>query len=374
MRYFRAITVLAGIFLLLCSAAANAEIRITSARLSAQKINPVTFGIANISNDGKVVTAYEKMTDPKIKQKGTVYKYWIFEFNGKTRDDVKITGIMLPITDLQNSTISPDGKTCIITAERGSKFLKVDVPTKKVTVLFSHKKGVPGFRCDGGIVQYYDNNNVGAVGYFYDKKDVLEKKANALLDLSKTGSDIFKLGHDTTIFEHFYAKAKYVEWFNYNQSFIVAKFKEADGKECLALFDKGKTKILDRSPYGYKFVSGGNNKAVYNKIMSVNDKKEAVETDVFIIDAVTGKSVKVTPDKKDYTYLTMSKDGSTAVLGHRNLKTGRDSYVYGNEAEGWKMKPIAALQNTPLSQIRVAYNGKACVTWDGNQLIWEQLP
>ncbi len=377
--------ILFSLFLFLTFCPAHAEIRITQAKLISKKINLMKFGIVNISNSGRVVTAYEKISDPKLKQKGTAYKLWIFEFTGKTRDDVKISEVLLPCALLQNAALSPDGKISVITAERGSKFIAVDIAAKKAKVLFEHKKGTPGFRADGGIIQYYDNTHLGAVGYFYDTKDKLLRRAIALIGPSKTGNAIFSLGFDSTMFETVLGdKAKYLEWCDVGKCFFVSTVREKNDQtiEILSYLDNGKIKKIARAE-NFISMSCGKNTVVYSTAKrdveaikkGVKDPERTLKDAVtYAFDVTKDKApYKISPDSKTYTYIATAKDGSAAIISDINLRALRVNYFYGKKSDNFIMNPIAGLQKTPLSQLRLAPDGKAYVTWDGTQIIWDEI-
>ena len=135
MRFLRLVVMVMLAAFMFAAAAEAATVRITQPKLKSLGIAISKFGIVNIFKDGRIVTGYEKVVDTKLKQQGTVYKLWVFDFSSKKRENVKISEILLPCTIIQNAALSHDGKTCIVTAERGSKFIKVDIPSKKATVL-----------------------------------------------------------------------------------------------------------------------------------------------------------------------------------------------------------------------------------------------
>ena len=378
MKHFSLLSLLC-FFLTIMTASVNAEVRITQAKLNAKKINIVKFGIVNISDNGKVVTAYEKLADPKLKQKGQVYKLWIFEFTTNTREGVNIGEVILPCTMLQNAALSPDGKTAIVTAERGSKFIKVDIPTKRATVLFEHKKGIAGFRCDSGLIQYYDNNRVGASGYFYDEKDKMTMRATALIDPDKKGNAIFKLGFNSTAFEYEIGdKSKYIEWYDADKCFFVGKF-QTKGKqekgEWLCHMSGGKIKKLVNADM-FLSMACGKGVIVYTSAKNNTDKKAQLKyanPETFVYEIDKEKATKISPTNDMYGYIATAKNGSAAIISLYDLKTQRVSYFYGNKESNFKMSPIPELQKTPMSQLRLCYNGAAYVTWDGSQIIWGKL-
>lgn len=383
------VLMLLAVFVFGLTNANAAMVRITQPKLISLKISITKFGIMNISKDGNIVTGFEKVADTKLKQKGTVYKLWVFDFSGKTRDSLKVTEVLLPCTALFNAALTQDGKTCIITAERGSKFIKVDIPTKKATVLFEHKKGQKGFRCDTGVIQTYTNGKIGASGYFYDEKDQIQCKAIAYIDHSKTGYKIFKKAYDTTKFENIIGNnADFVQWVDADKCFFIGrmtksknpkvseKYKFTEGNKVLCYYDRGKTTILDEAKYFIHF-SSGKDKALYTVSNNILESKEGEpikyeNPQTYVID-INKNRIKVNPQEKLYQYLTMSKDGSTAVITEQNLKTTTAFYYYGKESKGFKMLPIDHQEKSSIGQLRLAESGKAYVTFDGFQIIWGEL-
>lgn len=384
MKYFAKVMICALLVLFTVSVA-SAEVRITQAKLIANKINLLKFGIMNISNSGKVVTAYEKVANPKLKQQGTAYRLWIFEFKGDSRDNLVMSSVLLPCSLLQNAALSPDGKTCVITAERGSKFIAVDIPSKTVKVLFEHKKGTPGFRADSGLIQYYDNEHLGSVGYFYDNKDRATARAIALIDPTKTGNKIFREGYNSTKFEYQMGdKAKFLEWCDVGKCFFVMRVKgKNDGKikEDLCYLSDGRIKILASADV-FLSSSCGKNTVVYtcgerlkkNKVDNTNPSSNYKNLATYAYDVTKDhQPVKLTNDGKLYSYIATAKDGSAAIISDVNLRALRVTYLYGTKESGFKMKPIKGLEKTAMSQLRLAPDGKAYVTWDGIQIIWGKL-
>ncbi len=383
------VLVLLAVFVFGLTTANATTIRITQPKLKALKISILRFGIMNISQNGNIVTAYEKVSDTKMKQKGTVYKLWVFDFSGKTRDSVKISEVLLPCTALQNAALTHDGKTCLITAERGSKFIKVDIPTKKATVLFEHKKGQEGFRCDTGVIQTYPDGKIGASGYFYDKKDQIICKAIAYVDPTKTGYSIFQKTFDTTKFENVIGNnADYVEWVDAGKCFWVGKMKKSndpkiaekykfkEGNKVLCYYDRGKTTILDEAPYFIHF-SAGKDKIIYTVSEKALERKEGEFTTyanpkTYVID-INKKRVQVNQNDRLYQYLTMSKNGSTAIMSDLSLKSTTVSYYYGKAVNNFQMRPIHEQARVSLNQLRLSEYGNAYVTWDGFQITWGEL-
>ncbi len=370
------------------AAAEAATVRITQPKLKSLGIAISKFGIVNISKDGRIVTGYEKVVDTKLKQQGTVYKLWVFDFSSKKRENVKISEILLPCTIIQNAALSHDGKTCIVTAERGSKFIKVDIPSKKATVLFEHKKGKPGFRCDSGVIQTFPNGKIGASGYFYDNLDQIRSKYIAYIDYTKTGFDIFKPAFNTTRFEAGIGDAAdYVEWVDAGRCFWIGRLKKTgipeidnnynEANKGLFYWNKGKVTVIDQAPY-FIHESAGKDHIIYTKAQKLLPRQEGElnkyeGTETFVSD-VNRKKVKVNPNDRLYQYLTMSKDGSTAIMSDSNLENATVSYYYGRNINSYQMRPIKEQTRVQLNQLRLAESGVAYVTWDGFQITWSELP
>ncbi|MDQ7823063.1 MAG: hypothetical protein RDV48_09745 [Candidatus Eremiobacteraeota bacterium] len=364
MRRFQQAAFSALIAILIVCMPAMADVRIGQVKLSSKKINLVKFGIMNISGDGKIVTCYEKVSDLKLKQKGFVFKLWIFEFMGETRDDVKISEVLLPLTEFQTMALSDDGRTGIITGNRGAKFLKVDIPSRTVTVLFDHKKGAPGFRSDEGILNYLQEKFL-SWGYFYNNEDLVTKRAIAMIDPAKTGADVFQPAFDTGPFEKRYYNSRYIEWVSKNQCFVIGRKKGAK-EQTLAFYDNGTLKELEKAPQ-FKTAAAAGSRVVY----CMAHQKD--KTEVYLKDAASGKSWKLNPDEKLYSYLFISKNQKTAVIANIEVRANRMSYYYATEKDDFKIKPVAALQNQPMNQLRLAAFGKAYVTFNGNEIYWGKL-
>ena len=387
MKFIRlTVLMLLAVFVFGLTTANAATVRITQPKLKALKISLAKFYLMNISQNGDIVTGLEKVSDTKLKQQGTVYKLWVFDFSGKTRDSLKISEILVPCTAVPNGTLTHDGKTCIIIAERGSKFIKVDIPTKTATILFQHKKGQKGFRCDTGVIQTYPNGKIGVSGYFYDEKDRIICKALAYIDPTKTGYEIFKKAFDTTRFENIIGNsADYVEWVDAGKCFYVTKmdpgkdnklskkYNFTPGYKVLCYFDKGKSKILDEAPYFIHYAAG-TDRIVYSTVDKIIPQKDAEpqyeNPQTFVID-INKNKVKVNPKEKLYQYLAMSKNGETATISDIKLTTA--SYYYGRKADSFKMNQIEGQSKSSLSVLRLSENGNAYVIFDGFQITWGEF-
>lgn len=344
-----------------------ADVRISNAKLNALKINPKKFNIITLSGDGSVLLCYEKVTDLKLKQKGNVFKLWIIEFLADDRDKVKYSELLLPLTDFQQCCISYDGNTAIITGNRGAKFLKIDIPKKKVSVIFDHIKGKPGFRSHVGIMQYF-NNKFYNWGYFYDGKDQVTKKGIALIDLSRKDHEMFELAYDTTEFEKTYWLSRFTTWISPNQCFIMGN--KPDEKETtLAYYNQGEIKVVDRA----QTFKGGAAASPGGKILYVADRPNG-ERETLIQDVFHDRSWSLYSENKPFSYLALSaNNGETAILSRVDIKNNRMSYFYAMERDGYLIKPITAMLNKPISVMRIAPFGKIYTTFDGSNIYWGKL-
>ena len=391
------VLMLLAVFVFGLTTANATTVRITQPKLKALKISLARFRIMNISQNGNIVTGLEKVSDKKKKKKGTVYKLWVFDFSGKSRSSLKTSEILIPCSDFDNATLTHDGKICLIIAERGSKFIKVDLPTKKVTTLFEHKKGNPGFRCDTGEIQTYYTGKIGATGYFYDEKDQIRFRAITYIDPNKTGASIFTEAININEFELKLGNrpGTDLEWVELGQCFwmgrinktgnskideknkVVVDEKNKTKNAVLCYWDRGKNTILDEAKYFIHFAAG-KDKIIYTVVDNIFESKDGKTINyenprTYIIDKNKNR-IQVNPSNKLYQNLAMSKNnGSTAIITDRNMMTTTDSYYYGKEANGFKMVPVDGQTNTPMSVIRLSANGNAYVTWDGFQITWGEL-
>lgn len=352
-------------FLGFISAPCSADVQISQVKLTSKGINLVKFGIVYLSGDGSTLVAYEKVSDLKLKQQGYVYKLWIIECPGLERDKITYKDIPLPITELQNVSLSNDGRTALITANRGARFLTVDIPSRKVTVIFDHKKGTPGFRSDIGML-YYFKDRFCVWGYFYDSKDIETSRGMTTLDITKSGSDIFKLAFDTKKFEKKYFKSRYLEWVSPHQCFLIGRGK-GDKERKLLFFDTNKVKELDHA-VSFPGAASSGSRIVYS-VMRAKDKSDA-----FVKDVESGKSWKLNQDSRVYSYAFISRDGGkTVVISDVDVKGNKMNYFYAMEKDNFALKPIKALQNKPICQLRLAPSGETYATFDGNNIYMGKL-
>jgi hypothetical protein len=349
--------------LLLCPATVRADVRLGRSKLLARNFNLKTFSIGGLSGDGRILTGYEKVSDTKLKAKGLAYRVWIMEFPegcDDNPDKVKFDEVLLPITDFQQFWLATDGKTILISGNRGAKFLTIDVPSKKVTVLFDHVKGKPGFRGDPPLIQYY-NGTFYVWGYFYNENDEEISRGMASLDLTKTGADIFKLAFSTKELDKL--KAWYVEFVSPSTAYIITR-KKGTKEDTLSYFDNNKIKELDKST-AFMAEASAANRIVY----SVNRDKGVSET--FVKDAVQGKSWKLNKDNKVYTYMFISRDkGDTVIVSLLDIKQNKMSLFYAMEKDDFKLKPLASWQNKSMCVVRLARYGKVYATYTGSDIYW----
>lgn len=361
---FFAIILLITALIVFCSNA-FADIKVTQTVLRAKNINLIKFGIIALSGDGRILAAFEKVSDVKQKQKGFVYNIWIIESDVKNRDTVKFSKIPLPIYQIDQMALSNDGKTGIVTANGGATFLELDIQKKKAKVIFDHKRGVPGFRADTSVT-YYFNGNFYLWGYFYNEENRETKRAIVMLDLSKSGIDIFKFVFDTKDFQDNYGNARYLEWFSPDQCVIFGKKSKDDKDMTLAVYDKGTLKEIDRG-YTFTGVSAAANRILYCI------EKERDKTIAIIKDIVQDKTWTLNKSPMPFSYTSLSRDGKTAIVTIMDIKKKTSTYYYAMEKDNFQLKLINPLANSPFSAIRLAPFGTVYATFDGNDIYWGNL-
>jgi len=352
------------LFLVSICTPADADVRLNRTFLTSKKINLKRFTMLGLSGDGTIMTAQEKVSDLKLIQQGLVYKFWIIEFQGDDREKVKFSEILLPITEFQQTKISSDGKLVLITGNRGTKFLLIDVPTKKMSVIFEHKKGQPGFKSEIGLISWFVDRFC-TWGYFYNAKNESTGFGMTTVDLSKSGLSMFSLAQSTVEFEKSY-HAWYTEWVSPTQCYFIYK-KKGTKKDTICFFDKGSVKEIDNTPHVVSEASAAN-RIVYCATRDGNKMETLVK------DAVLGKSWVISKDGKPYTYMFIARDkGDTVIVSYVDIKKNSMSCFYGKEQEDFKLKPITALQKKPMCMLRLAAYGNVYATFDGNEINWAKL-
>jgi hypothetical protein len=357
-------------FFVLCALCpVQAEVRISPAAFKAKNINLKNFALLGLSGDGQVLTGIEKISDPLLIQKGFSHKFWIFDYPSDEKATPSCSEVLLPINDFQQSWLSFDGKKNLVTANKGATFLLVDIPSRKVTVLFDHKKGTPGFRSSVGNIEYFDGKYY-VWGYFYNEKDEKKSEGLAEVDLSKSGPDMFRMSQSTE--EIMKQKPWYTEWVGPQQCFLLKRKKQGIRDDSLIYFDKGTSREIEKIQRILHEASAAG-RCVYTCVDPAS-KENNVLYAVNLVDAVSGKKWKIASSPVKYENLFIARDkGDTILLSVVNLKANKMSIFYAMEKDNFALKPIPSLQNRQLNVMRLARYGKAYASFSGTEIIWGKL-
>lgn len=322
-----------------------------------------TFMITHLSGDGRTLFTLERTLDLSMKKKGMVYLIRAFRFSGAGESVLEgVRTLSVPLTDLWQTAYDDQGTRALIAGERGGKMILLDVDSGKVTTLFQKKAGVPGFR--SLPVLWHENGKYFALGYFYDKEEYASNDFLVEVDLQKSGLQTFQKVLNMTEIEARLKKVLFTTLVPPDQGFFGVL--SADQQELVVLYN-GDLQPLD-SGLAFGGVAPTRNRVVYAV------KRTGTIREIVVRDVPSGRSWSVAKGREAYTYPFISRDGKVIVVALLDFKSGRMTYFYGREEEGFSLKPIPDLTNKELGTFRFSGNGKNFAFLSHLGIIYGTLP
>jgi hypothetical protein len=348
------------IFLQTCAAAA--QIEYNSSYLARYGVDFSRFKMATFSENGKVGVGLEKVNSLKLRIKGDVWILRIFKFDTYNRI-LGIKSVLLPVSDIDNIAVDRKGKIAVIISQYGTEFLKVNLQSGKIKILFKHTKGKPGFRAQ--IFLGYRDGNFIAQGYFYDSKGYWLSNAVAKLNLSHPNSSNF-FSKTWNIGKTFKQLGNVKSWWivSGSEGFIAAQKGE---KVNLYHFDNGKITHLDTAK-AYGGFAAANHRILYFALRPNGIRQTIIK------DTLSGKTWILENSRTPYLYPYLSENGKIAVFALLNLKLARISFFYARQTDNFKVHPLKNLQNVLLGVFRLSGNGKRYSFQNKNGLFIGSLP
>lgn len=306
--------------------------------------------LANVSNDGNVVVFTDKERDPQILAKGQVWRLRVFRFpagNGKP----KMTTIQMPTTDLSQVTISPDGARALAISDRGTRFIGVDLVKGEAQVIFRHTKGEPSFRVIPEVA-WFEKGAFHTIGYFMDADEVSTADAIVSVDVPGRGfSAIHKVRDITELMKPFKGLQQEL-WHSSDQAYFVGRPNANTPFMLVSVF--GDKPFVVAKAERYSNLAAGDGRVVYTA-------KEGTKTSMGVYDTLMAKRWEIDTANRDMEYTYMSADGKALLGSTFDVKAGRMSTFYAQEADGYKLHPVPGMTDLPMGAQRFSGNGR--VLW-----------
>jgi len=344
------VLILVFCFTLLLSSISYGAIKLDRGALSTKYVVKFQdFRICLLSKTGDLLVGMEKITDVNLIKQGKVYKIYIFNLD---INENKILNSKIAYCDFdrfEQVVLSDDGKNLLMIGNTGTKISLLNISTMKVSTIFEHVKGKPGFRCEP-IGLYYEGKFY-VKGYAYNADQYSEGQYIARVDITKKEKSLFEntvnidevikdLGGDITTF---YLISPY-------RGYFAIENEKKDGEHLVAHHD-GKVIKID-SGLSITDLVGSNNRVIYNVVRKVNTKPETI-----LMDVITKKKWVL----GNYVgYSSISRDDGKVVIV-TNFDSGtkvRMSYYSARDKDGYKTKAITDLQHVVPGHIILSADGK----------------
>jgi len=341
------------------------------AKFRDHKIEIATFELFFISTDGKLCLGTEGVTDRNLLKKGVAYNLHAFVFDGEKLKEL-IT-IPIPFRDITQMCATNDGREVLISGERGTKFVLVDVLRKKVEPLFSYRKGQPGFRTIA-IIQNFGGAYY-AYGYLYDKTQKRTFKGMVRLNLAKKGTpEMFEPGLDFVKA----TKALTIPWKSFEfaspDTLFITTHSVKDNKVnpnafILYHWNGSQAKVIDHG------LSLGGLESIDDRVFYAVRRTPAVYS-LLIKDFTTKKIWKVYSGEIPFSYLYLSKgDGGRTILTTLfNFDKKNMTVYYGHEAGNFALKVVPGLDKVPFGAIRLSPDGGFYATFSPQGVVVGRVP
>jgi len=347
--------------LLLAPAHATATTILTPAQLVARGIDPMMFSMVTFSEDGNMLLGIERTKDLKLKVQGISHLLRIFQFRaGKL---VRLDTVPLPTSAFEQLSLNPPGSKAVVIGEGGSKFIEVDLSARTARVFWTHKRGTAGFRSE--MVAWWYNGVCYLLGYLHDTQDNVIFDGVVRLNPSNRGHEIFEAGLDKRPVQRALGALLFEMYVNEREAFfgvtrrsdLVEVYHYLNGKltkldEALAI--GGIASAPSRILYAARYVNG--------------------RRDLVLRDMALKKTWHLGKDNLPYNYLFLSGDGKTAVLTLMDFRNNTMSYFYARESDGFKVKPLAPLQDVKPGTLRLASGGRVFAYYGPSGLIYGTIP
>lgn len=344
----------------LAARAADEPVLIPTAEMQSRGVEPTNCQPAVMSPDGRMLLGLG-VGKPEDVKRGAPRTLWLLNLRSDGHlGDVRRFDLKVPT--LEQVAFTPDMTKAVVISRSGATYLLVDLATGAVTTLMDHQKGQKGFRADPTVLWLTKDGRLLTTGYFYDENDYAGENVIAEIDPSKTGVAAFQAGPNVEQLER---KYKGLEFTNYNTEslgFLGGK----DGKLYkMHRWQPDTGLVLVDESEQFTSMWGAGDRLLYSAL------RRGGLSELVLYDAPTNTRKVLSDDRKEYSYLFLSSDASTAVASLVDQQAGKISLFAAREADGFQLRPIEGMQRVPIGMVRVSGDGERVVLLnkDGLQVV-----
>lgn len=306
--------------------------------------------LSNVSSDGSVVVFTDKERDPQLIAKGQVWRLRVFRFpTGSAK--AKLTTIPMPTTDLSQVAISADGARALAVSDKGTRFIGVDLVKGEAQVIFRLTSGAPSFRVMPEVV-WFEKGRFHTIGYFMDADQISTGDAIVAVDVPGRGFSAIHKVRDISPLLKVFKGFQQVLWHATDQVYFIGHGRRDDPLQLVSVFGDKPTVLA--SAERYSNLAAGDNRVVY---VAKNGDKGTMA----VYDSATAKRWDIDMAGKDLEYTYMSADGKTLLASTFDVKAGRMTTFYAQEADGYVLRPVPGMTDLQMGTQRFSENGR--VIW-----------
>lgn len=343
------------------SAVRAESVLLNPSALAARGIDMQLFSMVTLSHDGSVLIGIEKVKDLRMKQRGYGSQLRIFHWHGAQL--ARLDTIPLPTTAFEQLAVSADGSRAIAIGEGGSKFVVIDVASRKASILWTHKRGLPGFR--SALVAWWREGAFYLLGYLHDGADQVVFDGVVRLNLMRTGPDMFERALDIRPIMRQLRAISFAMYVDPTQAFFGVM--PRPGQVDIYLWQGATLRKIDQV-VALGGIASTRNRILYAARLASNKR------DVVLRDVSRKSMWHLGRGNLPFTYLFLSADGKTVVITLMDFRGQTMSYFSAHEADGFKQRPIARLQDVRPGTLRLSPNGKVFAFYGPIGLLYGKVP
>jgi len=349
------------------AAAADESFLLNMETLKKMGVDSRDVVLGGVSDDASIALASHKETDPKKIAKGQIWWLHFFRLDwpGKTANHDMVS---LPLARVDQYAFAPDMKSVVVVGNGGTVVLNVNLASKQIRPIFKYEKGKPGFRIQPPTF-WIEDGKLTTSGYFYNEDQFLTLQAAVSVDPNGSGLTAFTTVRDITGINEtmkFYADSV---WNSSTQAYF--SLRESEKPLIFAIYayggDPSKMDLVDRGAWVDSMASG-QDRVIY----AVRQADGTSKTRVY--EQGSKQSWQVGDGKSNYTYLYMSRDGSTALVCLLELEKRKMSTWYAHDSDKFRLHPMPGMMDVFPGTIRMAHTGKALSFFTDKGIYFRRIP
>lgn len=341
------------LLLILLMAPSLADDRLRASELRSMGMDMFTFQPIAFSHDGRLLAGLDKAPFER-KKEGFFFRLWLIPVTSDARFG-EVRKVELPISSFEQGCFTPDDSGFLIISKARTVFTLVDTASLEYKNLMEPQPGTPGFRAEPAVL-WTAAGKLLVTGTPYDENKYINSRYIASIDWTQEGAAAFNPVVDVHKLESSVKRMHHVNYHSTELGFFSQKTKE---ETVLSVWEGGDTlREIDRAPRYHGFWGSGTR-------FLLSAQRGEDQHELAIYDADLGQMFSLEKGASPFSYLFLSKDGTTGIACHIDQKSGKMDVFYTRGTEGPVM-PVTKFKDARVGWLRVSTSGKVLVLF--NQL------